>query len=244
MVLDYCEHRPVNKNRPKKGGGSGLLMLVAVAALGIVFALGFVAGWFAAKGRQKVATGETQPAGEQERKDTSSSAQIQPQTTGNAGGVDPPLTFYNTLPKGNRAVIGSGLNPSKNVDRHPAVIPVFAPPATTGAHAVVTPAPPLAAQSVGPGGKAETLRPATGKDKKGDAAPQKYTVQLASYREKREAEAARDRLTAKGVTAFILESRLPDRGTWYRLRVGRALTQQQAGEIAARLGKEALVVTE
>jgi cell division protein FtsN len=251
MVLDYRERKPVNKNRPKKGGGGGLLVLVAFTALGVVFALGFVAGWFAAKGRQRPVV-ERPATSDQERKDAAAAARTQAQTTGTAGGVDPPLTFYSTLPKGSRAVIGSGLNPSKSAEKAPAH-PSTTPPAaaTGGAPPATVAAPPQPARAPVPAVKAETLVPkpaeqktAADKERKESASGGKYTVQLASYREKGEAEALRDRLAARGIAAFIQETRVSDRGVWYRLRVGRGLTQQQASEIAAKLGKEALVVPE
>ena len=250
MVLDYRERKPVNKNRPKKGGGSGLLVLVAFSALGVVFALGFVAGWFAGRVRQRPVA-ERPAASDQARQDAAAGGRTQPQTTGTAGGVDPPLTFYNTLPRGSKAVIGSGLNPAK-VGERPVAPPHSSPPAAApGVPPTTPPATSPPAKTPGPADKAGTpaSKPAeqsagTDKDKKGSASAGKYSVQVASYREKKEAEALRDKLVAKGVSAFIQESRTSDRGVWYRLRVGRGLTQQQAGETAAKLGKDALVVPE
>jgi cell division protein FtsN len=146
------------------------------------------------------------------------------------------LTFYNTLPKGSRAVIGSGLNPPKAQEKHPpATAAPAASPTTTGA--AVPEGKPVSQPPKAP------EHPAAEKEKK-PAEAVRYTVQLASYRERREAEAVRDKLVAKGVAAFLLESRLADKGVWYRLRVGKGLTQQQAGEVAAKLGREALVVPE
>jgi len=41
---------------------------------------------------------------------------------------------------------------------------------------------------------------------------------------------------------FISESNQGDKGTWYRVRVGRKLDQEAARELAGKLGKAALVI--
>jgi cell division septation protein DedD len=69
-------------------------------------------------------------------------------------------------------------------------------------------------------------------------------VQVASYREKPEALAAQAKLTGKGIAAYLVESRLADKGVWYRLRVGRHLTKGEAGELAGKAGKGSLVLPE
>lgn len=71
-----------------------------------------------------------------------------------------------------------------------------------------------------------------------------YTVQVASYRDKPEAEAAQAKLTAKGVAAYLVESNLQDKGLWYRLRVGKHLSKEEAASLAAKAGKGAIVLAE
>ena len=69
-------------------------------------------------------------------------------------------------------------------------------------------------------------------------------VQIASYRDKQEADAVQAKLTGRGVAAYIVESRFPDKSVWYRLRVGRHLTKAEAEQIAAKSGKGASVLAE
>jgi cell division protein FtsN len=129
---------------------------------------------------------------------------------------DAPLTFYKTLPAGGKGAIGSGLNLKK--PEHPA-----AQPAASVAPAAGQPTQPSQA---------------------GQEAAARYTVQVASYRDKPEAEAAQAKLAAKGVAAYLVESNLQDKGLWYRLRVGKHLSKEEAGELAAKAGKGAIVLAE
>ena len=148
---------------------------------------------------------------------------------------DAPLTFYKTLPAGGKGVIGSGLNlkkpePFVSAPRaaHPAA--PAAPPAAEPAEAPVPAAAPGPASAPAGAAKAEN--------------PTHFVVQVASYREKQEAAAAQAKLAGKGVAAYLVESRLTDKGVWYRLRVGRHLTKTEAGELAGKSGKGAIVLPE
>jgi cell division septation protein DedD len=247
MVLDYQERRQVSKNRPKKQGG-GLLVTVAVGSLATTFALGFASGWYVGKSARKPAPTERPAPAEGGRKDGAAPAALQPAATGTAGGLEPSLTFYNTLPKGGKAVIGSGLNPAKGEERggesRHATSPAAPAPHLAPAAAAAPAKPEEAA------GKSEGTTPkgapppAPAPEKKVTGDKGKFTVQAASCREKREAEALRDRLVAKGVAAYIMESHVQDKGVWYRVRAGKGLSQQEAKELAAKFGKEALVIPE
>ena len=133
-------------------------------------------------------------------------------------GPDAPLTFYKTLSAGGKGVIGSGLNLEKT---HPAAaVPHPAPAAA--------PAP------------ADVARAA---QEKQDVSAS-FVVQIASYRDRREADQARAKLTDKGMAAYVLESKLPENGVWYRLRVGRHLTRAEAAQLAEKAGKGAVVLPE
>ena len=72
----------------------------------------------------------------------------------------------------------------------------------------------------------------------------KYVVQVASYQSKAEAEAVKGRLMDAGLPAYIVESVLKDKGTMYRVRVGKHLEPAAAAELAAKAGKNAIVVME
>ena len=47
-----------------------------------------------------------------------------------------------------------------------------------------------------------------------------------------------------GIAAYIVESGIPDRGTWYRVRAGRHLDKQAAHDLAGKAGKGAIVIAE
>ncbi|MEW6145207.1 MAG: SPOR domain-containing protein [Thermodesulfobacteriota bacterium] len=63
----------------------------------------------------------------------------------------------------------------------------------------------------------------------------KFTVQVASYREKQDAYVLADRLTRKGYQAFVSEANLPGKGKWYRVRVGRFGTRKEASSFGESL---------
>ncbi|WP_243373919.1 SPOR domain-containing protein [Geotalea sp. SG265] len=222
MVLDYCERRPVSKNRPKKQP-VGMLVFIIVGGAAISFAAGFAGGWYfggraakksieAAAVTKAVATAATVP-------------QAKP------AGQDVPLTFYQTLPNGAKAVIGSGLNPSKAHEEQKKIAEPSSPERK--------PLPPTAA-GTGPEAAADPKPMVKGQQAGGGS----YCVQVASLKDKKEAEAIKAKLLAKGQAAYILESTVPDKGVWYRVRLGRHLNQSEAGELAAKAGKGAIVIAE
>jgi cell division septation protein DedD len=64
----------------------------------------------------------------------------------------------------------------------------------------------------------------------------KYTVQVSSWRTRRRAEEDAERYTAKGFNAYVQEAYIPSKdGTWYRVRVGRYASQNDAEQMASQL---------
>ena len=252
MVLDYSVRKPVTKNRPRKQP-VGIFVIVLISAVSMSFALGVLTGWFihrpppkTAQSRQALDAGEKgSPAAPQQTR------QQNPETGARREG-DAPLTFYETLPKGGKAMIGSGLNP-KNSEG-----PVFAKPVTVqpalpqkaavppaASHPAAEKAEERKEQAKGPSEQAKKAAagdPATAA-KQADQAG-KFCVQVASSKERKEAEALQARLAEKGLHVYIVESAIKDRGTWYRVRIGKHLSQQAAGELAAKAGKGAMVIPE
>jgi cell division septation protein DedD len=55
-----------------------------------------------------------------------------------------------------------------------------------------------------------------------------YQLQVSSFHTQPEANAFADQLRARGHHAYVLEARVPGRGTWYRVRVGPFTTQHAA----------------
>ncbi len=64
-----------------------------------------------------------------------------------------------------------------------------------------------------------------------------YSLQVSSFRAQGEAQTFADQLRARGHKAYVVEARVPERGTWYRVRVGPFTSQQAAS--AYRAGFEA-----
>lgn len=250
MVLDYSGRRPATKNRPRKQP-VGIFAVILISAVSMSFALGVLTGWFVFRPARKAA--QSQPAlvaGAKGAPDASSPQAQYPNPEAAASrGADPPLTFYETLPKGGKAVIGSGLNPRMTDQPQPPRI-VAPPPSQTVVQQ--PPSPPAAAKAEE---RKEQDKPAADQAKQappGDPAPAakqpvaagKFCVQIASTQERSEAEALKARLLGKGLPAYIVESTIKDRGTWFRVRVGKHLPQQAAGELAGKAGKGAMVVPE
>jgi cell division protein FtsN len=237
MRLDYSEKRgardsrevidrkPVQKNRPRKEP-IGMFALVSLVGMIVTFGAGLLTGWLLFKGPHKapVAAAVAQPARKEEAAPAPADAG-QPRP-------DAPLTFYKTLPAGGKGVIGSGMNLKKiePVASAPHATPVAAPAAQVPAAAASAAAAPAA-----------TAQPAP------DVKPQssaRFVVQVASYRDKQEADKAQAKLTGKGVAAYVLESKVADKGVWYRIRVGRHLSKAEADDVMAKVGKGAVLVQE
>jgi cell division protein FtsN len=170
---------------------------------------------------------QLQPAAPAQPQPDSAATQPPPAAAGTQ--TDPPLSFYKTLPSGQKGnVLGSGINTRDDRTKQPlqAAIPanLYKEPATD------TQKPPAD-------------KPA-GTEKSTARHPEatSFTVQVASFPLKSEAEALKSKLTGKGYSVFISESHQGDKGTWYRVRVGRKLDHEAARELAGKLGKAALVI--
>ena len=98
----------------------------------------------------------------------------------------------------------------------------------------VTPAPPAKKTPAGDSAPAS----------KQTGAPGKFCVQIASTQDRKEAEALKARLAGKGLPVYIVESNLKEKGTWFRIRAGKHLSQQAAGDLAGKAGKGSMVIPE
>ena len=72
-------------------------------------------------------------------------------------------------------------------------------------------------------------------EKKGDA-KKKFTLQISSFQDKTEADSFVSKLTAAGYRPFVVASDVPDRGIFYRVRVGEYASHEDA--LAAKLDFE------
>ena len=64
------------------------------------------------------------------------------------------------------------------------------------------------------------------------------TVQVASLKDLKDADALVKKLTDRGYPAYKTIAVLPDKGIWFRIRVGRFADAQAAGGVLARLKKD------
>jgi cell division protein FtsN len=259
MRIDYSEPKkscssssPLgSQNRPRKESSGGVLAVVVITGT-ICLGIGFGSGWmlsqrsakkgFKAAMEQQSLENSPQPAKappspqqppspSPAKPPQAAGSAPQPAAAGGAQPVDPPLSFYKTLPSGQKNnVMGSGIN---SRDDKPAKQPLQAAMPTN----ITRPSPPQSdenTQKQPP--QAAPGKPAARLDSSG------FTVQVASYSLKSEAETMRGKLAAKGYNVNIVESHLGDKGTWYRVRVGKRLEPDAAKELAGKIGKGAIAI--
>ncbi len=259
MRIDYsepkkscCSTPQPSQIRPRKessGGGLIIVFITAILSLGIGFGSGWMLSQRSAKNGFKAAMeqqslenspqqAKAKPLPQQPAAPTpaqppqaGSPTQQPAVTVGTQTAVDPPLSFYKTLPSGQKNnVMGSGINSTKD---KPAKQPLQAAmpanisrpdPAQSDDNAQKQPV------------QTAPTKPATRQDSSG------FTVQVASYSLKSEAETLRGKLATKGYNVSIVESHLGEKGTWYRVRVGKRLDPDAAKELAGKIGKGAIAI--
>ena len=251
MRIDYSEPKQSytggqNKPRPRKEP-IGLLTTMVVITGTVMFIAGFGTGWFfshkAAIKSFQAATSQTslentvnvtapqmaeppQPVPPQQSATDPSAPELQaaPQAA-----PEPSLSFYKTLPSGQtNTALGSGINTvSKGKQPLQAAIPSN-----------------VARQLTAEQSQPAPDKPAPPTPEKAAVKPveHKFTVQLASFSLKSEAETLKNKLAGKGYSAHINESNQGDKGVWYRVRIGKKLEQEAAKELADKLGKGAIVI--
>ena len=269
-MVDYSERRPVNTNRPKKQGMARYFVLTALGGVLAGYGIGLTNGWFIFKpSRQELNALRTSA----ENAAKPPSAATPPRQAPVTGPPDPNLSFYKTLPEGKKAILGTGLNPDKPENPAPRPAVAISPPANVQPSPVHTaPSPPQPATrtpqapatlppdhrdgaspekpAVKSSPPSAPLAPVSPPHESVADSPRKaqlkgkYVVQVASYQSKTEAEAVKERLQSSGMPAYIVESVLKDKGTMYRIRVGKHLEQAAATELADKAGKNAIVILE
>lgn len=65
-----------------------------------------------------------------------------------------------------------------------------------------------------------------------------FTIQTASGKEKKSAERTVKTLIGKGYPAYVVVSEIPEKGTWYRVRIGEFRERKEAEKLLSRLGKD------
>jgi hypothetical protein len=88
------------------------------------------------------------------------------------------------------------------------------------------------------------VRPPVEKDKSAvpkDSGPKQdktYSIQVAASKEKAPAEAMVGRLKEKGYPAYFVHEAVPNKGRWYRVRVGPYIDRDEARRTANRLSEK------
>lgn len=253
MAIDYRERKPVSKNRPRRQPAGIFFFSIFVAVI-IAYTLGLVTGWLVFRpGKENVAENPAIPAGTNVKGVEGAAVEKEKPAAENTGNIrEPMLTFYDKLPKGNRELIGSGLNLPRAADQPvvktvppvPPQKPVTAakePGKGEGAEKSAEPSRVQAKPSETTKNKDASAGMATVKEEQGKG---KFVVQVASYHVRKEAEELRDRLQGDGIPAYIVESNIPEKGVFYRVRVGRHLNPESAQEMAEKTGKGSIVIPE
>jgi hypothetical protein len=57
-----------------------------------------------------------------------------------------------------------------------------------------------------------------------------FTIQVASYKDKKKAKAAFDRIKANDYPVYLIEKSLDEKGVWYRIYIGEFNTRDEADE--------------
>lgn len=146
------------------------------------------------------------------------------------------LTFYEALPKGDQAPLGSGINHPPE-EKKPASVATEAAPApapTPAPAAAPAPAKPAPAPTVAPKPAPAAEPAAVAKT----AATGAYVVQVASFPQLTDAQALKERLAKKGYSAYTQEADLGAKGVWHRVYVGPFDDSATAGKTVERLVAE------
>jgi DedD protein len=68
--------------------------------------------------------------------------------------------------------------------------------------------------------RVETKKKAPAPPRAEKIASSRYTLQIAAYQDRNDAEADVKKMKQRGYAAFVVSSELPGKGTWYRVRLG------------------------
>lgn len=201
-----------------------LLLLVLMLAVSLVsFSLGIMVGKSGSPSREPaIAKSEPeriQVVKEEEPPVRSPATVADPPPAGPVEVEKPPLTFFDTLPRGQEPPLGSGINRAPVT---PAPRPADPAPAPVAQVPATTPVPSAVTASSGPAVSAEG----------------RYVVQVGSFRAVEDARTLRDRLVRKNYPVFVQQADLGDKGIWHRVRIGPYAESADAQRVATRLKDE------
>ncbi|MRR07286.1 MAG: hypothetical protein EG828_10150 [Deltaproteobacteria bacterium] len=246
MALDYNQKKQVNRNRPRKRPVKFFLLLILGSCI-FIYGLGIATGWLFLRYIPQKSPVPLASADKTDGASPSPTPAASPKGGADAHSKESDLTFYYTLPKGDKGVIGSGIN---SLPPQPAV--KSANPATAPAQKA-----PTAQQQAQLAEKKEIATPAelskndpatTGSEHltpaKKKTGSETYTIQVAAYHEKSEAQALKAQLQKVGISSRIEEYVVAGKGSWYRVRAGSKLDKYTASKLAAKIGHKAILIPE
>lgn len=190
-----------------------LVIVLILAVAGVSFSLGVLFGQRSASAPVLVMDADTQiPA---------KVAQVAPPPPPQEEAVpEKPekLTFYDNLPKGNQAPLGSGINlpPEEKPIRPVEVKPKRSVKETPRPAAIATEQADLPAATAGGA----------------------FIIQVASFRTGEDAKKLAGRLKGYKISAFVEKADLGDKGVWHRVMAGPYSRRESADEVAAVLKKK------
>lgn len=71
-----------------------------------------------------------------------------------------------------------------------------------------------------------------------NAGQKRFTIQVASFKDPKDAEKLATRLKKKGYSAYKIRVEIPEKGTWYRVRAGSFKSKEDASRIMQNLKRE------
>ncbi|HSB41579.1 MAG TPA: SPOR domain-containing protein [Methylomirabilota bacterium] len=257
--------------RRRGGGGPGPVQWLALGGavlvmMGLTFALGLLVGrQWARQSASAVVAAVAEPA-----KKPAAPARgggIAAETTAERA-PEPTLTFYHTLTE---PLDGAGAPPKGEPKAVSVKIPPVIPPAPRAAAPVATapppptaPRPPAAPPSLPPASKAAAARTADGGSAgaisgpphqttdspkasreagHGAGAGSPWTVQVGAYKNRRQADDARQHLSGAGLDAYVVTLAAQEGVARYRVRVGTYRTRDEAVAASERLRAQHALTT-
>ena len=130
------------------------------------------------------------------------------------------LTFYDNLPKGNQAPLGSGIN-----------LPPEEKAATSAPKVEVVVKPPVPAPVASPAPEPQAAKPAV-------SSQGAFVVQVASFRTEADARKLQTRLGKHGLTTFQERADLGQKGVWFRVLTGPYTDRLAADQVVVLLKAE------
>ena len=153
------------------------------------------------------------------------------------------FTFYNTLTEKGEKTVSIDLKPKSKDNKDAAGKAPDRSSAERQAKSAPVPAPKAEAPKT-PERTAKKEEPPS----RPEASKVRYTIQVGSYEEKAMAEEEVRTMKQRGYAAFFVATDIPDKGKWYRVRVGsfsnKSAAEKLAKELQVKEGISSFITTE